>query len=92
MLIADDSAVVRSRLSRLLGAVGFDVVAVGDGQQALDLIDAGQVPTVLITDLEMPTVDGFELIAAMRGAIATEHGYADISHTLEIFGTCPACR
>lgn len=26
------------------------------------------------------------------GAIATEHGFADISHTLEIFGTCPACR
>jgi len=25
-------------------------------------------------------------------AIATEHGYADVSHTLEIFGTCPACR
>ena len=25
-------------------------------------------------------------------AIATEHGYDDISHTLEIFGTCPACR
>ncbi|GAB3030200.1 transcriptional repressor [Nocardioides flavus (ex Wang et al. 2016)] len=25
-------------------------------------------------------------------AIAGEHGYADISHTLEIFGTCPACR
>ena len=27
-----------------------------------------------------------------RLAIASEHGYADISHTLEIFGTCPACR
>ncbi len=25
-------------------------------------------------------------------AIAAEHGYADISHTLEIFGTCPTCR
>ena len=25
-------------------------------------------------------------------AIAAEHGFADISHTLEIFGTCPACR
>lgn len=25
-------------------------------------------------------------------AIAEEHGYADVSHTLEIFGTCPACR
>jgi Fur family ferric uptake transcriptional regulator len=26
------------------------------------------------------------------GAIASEHGYAEVSHTLEIFGTCPACR
>lgn len=26
------------------------------------------------------------------GAIATEHGFADVSHTLEIFGTCPGCR
>jgi Fur family transcriptional regulator, ferric uptake regulator len=25
-------------------------------------------------------------------AIASEHGFADVSHTLEIFGTCPACR
>jgi Fur family ferric uptake transcriptional regulator len=25
-------------------------------------------------------------------AIAAEHGYADLSHTLEIFGTCPTCR
>jgi Fur family ferric uptake transcriptional regulator len=25
-------------------------------------------------------------------AIAVEHGYADVSHTLEIFGTCPSCR
>ena len=26
------------------------------------------------------------------GAIAAEHGYSDVSHTLEIFGTCPACE
>ncbi|MSZ78104.1 MAG: transcriptional repressor, partial [Actinobacteria bacterium] len=25
------------------------------------------------------------------GSIAAEHGFADVSHTLEIFGTCPAC-
>jgi Fur family transcriptional regulator, ferric uptake regulator len=24
--------------------------------------------------------------------VATQHGYADVSHTLEVFGTCPACR
>ena len=29
--------------------------------------------------------------SAGRRSIAAEHGYADVSHTLEIFGTCPAC-
>ena len=37
-------------------------------------------------EVEGPTVERW------TRAIAAEHGYADISHTLEIFGTCPACR
>ena len=37
-------------------------------------------------EVEGPTVERW------TGAIAAEHGYADVSHTLEIFGTCPACR
>jgi Fur family ferric uptake transcriptional regulator len=30
-------------------------------------------------------------VEAWAEAIATEHGYADVSHTLEVFGTCPTC-
>ena len=37
-------------------------------------------------EVEGPTVERW------TRAIAAEHGYGDISHTLEIFGTCPACR
>ena len=37
-------------------------------------------------EVEGPTVERW------TDSIAAEHGYADISHTLEIFGTCPACR
>lgn len=73
VLVADDSAVVRARLSRVLEGAGFDVVAVGDGRQALEFMQGGRLPSVLITDLEMPSVDGFELIAAVHGAIETEH-------------------
>ncbi len=31
-------------------------------------------------------------VEAWADAIAEEHGFADVSHTLEIFGTCPSCR
>lgn len=37
-------------------------------------------------EVEGPTVERW------TQAIAAEHGYHDISHTLELFGTCPACR
>lgn len=30
-------------------------------------------------------------VEAWAEAVAAEHGYADVSHTLEVFGTCPAC-
>ena len=31
-------------------------------------------------------------VEAWASAVAAEHGYADVSHTLEVFGTCPRCR
>ena len=37
-------------------------------------------------EVEGPTVERW------ASAVAEEHGFADVSHTLEIFGTCPACR
>jgi len=31
-------------------------------------------------------------VEAWASAVAAEHGYTEVSHTLEVFGTCPACR
>ena len=72
VLIADDSAVVRTKLKRLLEGAGFTVVQVNDGNEALAELDAKPHIAVLITDLEMPNKDGFELIADVHGSLETE--------------------
>lgn len=72
VLVADDSAVVRTKLKRLLEAGGFVVVQVNDGVEALAELEAKPEIAVLITDLEMPNKDGFELIADVHGSLATE--------------------
>ncbi len=71
VLLVDDSAVVRAKLLRLFQGAGFDAVAVRDGVEALDAL--ARMPfAVLVTDLEMPNMDGFELIAAVQGSLDTE--------------------
>lgn len=72
ILVADDSAVVRTKLKRLLESAGFVVVQVNDGNEALAELEARPEIAVLITDLEMPNKDGFELIADVHGSLATE--------------------
>lgn len=71
VLIADDSAVVRAKLVKLFRGAGYDAVAARDGVEALDLL-AQRHFDVLVTDLEMPNMNGFELIAAVQGSLETE--------------------
>ena len=72
VLIADDSAVVRTKLKRLLEGAGFVVVQVNDGNEAMAQLEEKPEIAVLITDLEMPNKDGFELIADVHGSMNTE--------------------
>ncbi|MDP2007160.1 MAG: response regulator, partial [Rubrivivax sp.] len=65
VMVADDSKVVRVKTSRLLAQHGYRVVLAEDGQQAAMLIEQ-EVPLVLITDVEMPQMDGFELTRHVR--------------------------
>jgi two-component system chemotaxis response regulator CheY len=44
-LVIDDSRAMRMILRRVLTSIGFDVVEAADGQQALDVVAAGPVPT-----------------------------------------------
>ncbi len=69
VLLADDNADMRSYVERLLQR-DYDVVSVGDGQQALERIRREQ-PDLVLTDVMMPRLDGFGLVAAIRADART---------------------
>lgn len=66
LLVVDDSAVVRAKLRKLLEGAGHPLDLARDGREALAML-AGARYALMITDLEMPTMSGFELIGAVRG-------------------------
>ena len=72
VVVADDSKVVRVKTSRLLAQHGYRVVLAEDGAQAAQLIDQ-EVPLVLITDVEMPHMDGFALTRHVRSHPRAAH-------------------
>jgi len=65
VMVADDSKVVRVKTSRLLSQHGYRVVLAEDGADAARKIEA-EPPHVLITDVEMPGMDGFALTRFVR--------------------------
>jgi chemotaxis protein histidine kinase CheA len=66
VLLVDDSLVTREMERRLLEDAGFEVVAAGDAEEALSLLGEESFDCV-VTDIEMPRMDGFELAAHLRG-------------------------
>lgn len=65
ILTADDSASMRMMVSFTLKQAGYDVVEAVDGSDALSKMSGCNVD-MLITDLNMPNVDGIELIQQVR--------------------------
>lgn len=65
ILVADDNPEVLSVLRRALEIQGHEVLTVEDGRSALTLLDDEPVD-LLITDLNMPELDGIELLLAVR--------------------------
>ena len=65
ILVVDDSETVRQVLQMTLVNAGFEVVAAEDGVDALNKLSGVQVD-MLITDLNMPNMDGLELIKKVR--------------------------
>ena len=65
IMTADDSASVRQMVSFTLKDAGYEVVEAVDGQDALQKLNGSGV-NMLITDLNMPNVDGIELIKEVR--------------------------
>ncbi|MBN8506722.1 MAG: response regulator, partial [Burkholderiales bacterium] len=71
LLVVDDSAVVRAKLSKLLAGAGYSVTLARHGAEALELVNQHWF-AVMITDLEMPEMDGFELIGHVSNDLRTE--------------------
>ncbi|MCU0899768.1 MAG: response regulator [Cypionkella sp.] len=70
ILAVDDSLTMREMLRQTLTEAGFDVVLAEDGLDALDRLPAAD-PDLILTDLNMPKMDGFGLIDAVRkGAVS----------------------
>jgi len=67
ILIAEDSIATRNMLERLLKQLDFEVMACRDGQEAIDVLNRiqGKVAMV-ISDVEMPRVNGFNLLQTIR--------------------------
>ena|SRR5579883_1277508 len=64
ILTVDDSATVRQMVSFTLKASGFEVIEATDGQDALTKL--GQPLSMVVTDLNMPSLDGIGLIKKLR--------------------------
>lgn len=70
LLVVDDSAVARAKLRRLFEAAGYRIHLVNDGVEALAKLQQGRYG-LMLTDLEMPNMDGIALINACLGQAQT---------------------
>lgn len=66
ILIADDNAVSRELLRVTLEPMGLNVVEASNGQEALDAIK-GASPDLALVDIQMPVLDGYGVVEAVRG-------------------------
>ena len=66
LLLVDDSPFFRHLLSPLLSVAGYEVVTVEGADQALELCEAGEDFDVIISDIEMPGMTGFEFAERVR--------------------------
>jgi CheY-like chemotaxis protein len=65
VLVIDDDQSIRVVFSRFLAGNGYEVACAEDGREGLSKL-ASFSPDVVVTDIMMPSVDGLELVLAMR--------------------------
>ncbi len=96
LLIVDDSVAVRKVLQRLLRQADLpvgEVIEAGDGQQALAAL-ADRTVHLVLTDINMPTMNGLELLRRLKGdsrlcqipviVISTEGGKGTVMEAVEL--------
>ncbi len=73
ILLVDDSINVRRYLASVLESAGFATVQARDGLEALEKLENGLQPGAIISDLEMPRMDGYTLLQRVRAREVSRH-------------------
>jgi len=84
ILLVEDNDLNRDMMSRLLGRWGYEVVCAADGPAALDLA-ASEHPDLVLMDISLPGMDGYETTTRLRTMPGGEHIpiIALTAHTLD---------
>lgn len=72
ILLVEDHAPLRNNLTFLLEIAGFSVTAAADGLAALDALDEA-MPDIILSDVDMPRLDGYGLLAEVRDNLRWRH-------------------
>ena len=67
ILVIDDEITIRTLLEKFLSH-NYEVTALSDGQEGLNWLQTGNIPDLMIVDLEMPVLDGYDFIENVRAS------------------------
>ena len=72
LLLADDSQTIQKVVELVLEREGVDILACNDGEEALKALDS-RMPDIVLADIEMPKLNGYQLCEKIKGNPATVH-------------------
>src|SRR4030042_1054622 len=75
VMIVEDEPVSRRILETFLREWGYEVLSMGDGIEAWEIIRTPDAPSLVISDWEMPNMDGVELCEKIRGMEKAQYTY-----------------
>ena len=86
ILVVDDEAEICDMLTRHFRFLGYDAVSASNGQKALEIIQSNP-PSIVISDIKMPVMDGTELLRTLRQEYPMIHvimitGYVTLDNAL----------
>lgn len=66
VLVVEDEAAIRGLFRDILTSAGYEVQEASNGREALDMLEGGWRPSLILLDLLMPVMNGWQLRAAQR--------------------------
>ncbi len=72
VLVVDDEELFRIMISEILSSEGFEVIVAEDGEEAIEIASAS-LPDLILMDMGMPKMTGFEAIRALKGRDKTKN-------------------